>query len=126
MTAHTLSASLDPGEPGVRSDAKHLADQIVGDSPLESMLRTMLNEVAGGSHFVVLRADEEITPAQAAEVLGVTRQFVDRLCESGGLPFRRLPGSRHRRIRALDVARLGAERESRRSGAEAIRRALAE
>ncbi|WP_256463921.1 hypothetical protein [Georgenia sp. TF02-10] len=40
--------------------------------------------------------------------------------------FRRLPGSRHRRIRMQDVVDVATDREQRRSGAEAIRVALGE
>ena len=40
------------------------------------------------------------------------------------LPSRRLPGSRHRRIRVQDVVDVGAEREKPRSGADTIRAAL--
>lgn len=52
------------------------------------------------------------------------RQFVDRLCEDGVLPFRRLPDSRHRRIRVQDVLDVAAEREQRRAGPDAIRTVL--
>lgn len=86
----------------------------------------MLNDVARGARVVVLRAEDEVSPSRAAEVLGVTRQFVDRLCEDGVLPFRSLPGSRHRRIRVQDVIDVAAEREQRRSGAEAIRSVIGE
>ncbi len=71
-----------------------------------------------------MRADDEVTPTQAAKLMGVTRQFVDRLCEDGVLPFRRLPGSRHRRIRVEDVLEVAAEREQRQAGGDAIRAAL--
>jgi hypothetical protein len=46
------------------------------------------------------------------------------LCEDGVLAFRRLPGSRHRRIRVHDVVEVGAERENRREGRRALRAAL--
>ncbi len=55
---------------------------------------------------------------------GVTRQFVDRLCEDEVLPFRRLPGSRHRRIRVQDVIDVATERDGRRAGHEAVRAAI--
>ena len=84
----------------------------------------MLSDVAGGERVVVVRADEEVTPAQAAAILGVTRQYVDRLCEDEILAFRRLPGSRHRRIRVSDVIEVGSERDNRREGREALRAAL--
>ncbi len=126
MAAHTLSTTLDPVDPAVRSDAKSLADRLVGDTPVEAAVRAMLDDVAHGARIVVLRAEDEVTPAEAADILGVTRQFVDRLCEDGVLAFRRLPGSRHRRIRVQDVVDVAAEREQRRAAAEAIRAALGE
>jgi len=124
MTTHTLAATLDPVDPAVRSDAKSLAERLRGDSPVESAVRSMLDAVADGARVVVMRADDEVTPTQAAKLMGVTRQFVDRLCEDGVLPFRRLPGSRHRRIRVEDVLEVAAEREQRQAGGDAIRAAL--
>lgn len=124
MTRHTLSTTLDPADPTVRTDAKNLAAQLRGVSSVETVVRSMLDDVAHGSRIMVLRAEDEVTPSQAAEMLGVTRQFVDRLCEDGTLPFRRLPHSSHRRIRVQDVTEVEAEREHRRAGADAIRTAL--
>lgn len=86
----------------------------------------MLDDVAHGARVVVLRVEDEVTPAGAADILGVTRQFVDRLCEDGVLTFRRLPGSRHRRIRVQDVVDVAAEREQRRAGSDALRAAVGE
>lgn len=126
MATHALAISLDPVDPTVRSDAKNLADRLSGDSPVEAAVRAMLDDVAHGARVVVLRTEDEVTPAEAAEILGVTRQFVDRLCEDGVLAFRRLPGSRHRRIRVQDVVDLAAEREERRAGGDAIRSAIGE
>jgi excisionase family DNA binding protein len=74
--------------------------------------------------MVVLRAEDEVTPAEAADILGVTRQFVDRFCEDGVLAFRRLPGSRHRRIRVQDGVDVAEAREQRRVGGEALRTAV--
>ncbi|MDR3068761.1 MAG: helix-turn-helix domain-containing protein [Cellulomonas sp.] len=126
MAAHALATTLDPGDPTMLSSAKSLAERIVGDSPAETAVRRMLDDVAHGARVVVLRAEDEVTPAQAAEILGVTRQFVDRLCEDGVLPFHRLPASRYRRIRVQDVLDVAAEREQLRAGGAAIRAALGE
>ncbi len=126
MTTHTLAATLDPVDPAVRSDAKNLAERLDGDSPVELAVRSMLDAVAHGARVVVLRADDEVTPTEAAKLMGVTRQFVDRLCEDGVLAFRRLPGSRHRRIRVEDVLEVASERQQRRAGGDAIRAALGE
>lgn len=124
MTSRSLATTLDPVDPAVRDDAKNLAARLNGDSPVEAAVRTMLDDVAHGARVVVLRTEDEVTPAQAARLLGVTRQFVDRLCEDGVLTFRRLPGSRHRRIRVQDVLDVAAEREQIHRGADAIRTEL--
>lgn len=123
VTARSFATTLDPVDPKVRRAAKRLAAHLDDDSEVGRVIRSMLTDVAGGERVVVLRAEDEVTPAQAAEMLGVTRQFVDRLCEDDVLPFRRLPGSRHRRIRVQDVIDLAAERERRRAGHEALRAA---
>lgn len=126
MTMHALATTLDPVDPVVRSDARSLAERLHGDTPVESAVRSMLDAVAHGTRVVVMRAEDEVTPAEAAKLMGVTRQFVDRLCEDGVLAFRRLPSSRHRRIRVEDVLEVAAEREEIRRGADAIRAALGE
>ncbi|MFA5606233.1 MAG: excisionase family DNA-binding protein [Leucobacter sp.] len=124
MTMRPLATTLDPVDPAVRSDAKSLAERLHGDTPVEIAVRSMLDAVAHGSRVVVLRTEDEVTPAEAAKLMGVTRQFVDRLCEDGILSFRRLPGSRHRRIRVEDVLEVAAEREQRQAGGDAIRTGL--
>ncbi len=126
MSTRALTIALDPVDPAVRSDAKNLADRLSGDTPVEAAVRAMLDDVAHGARVVVLRAEDEVTPAAAADMLGVTRQFVDRLCADGVLAFRRLPGSRHRRIRVQDVVDVAAEREQRRTGGDEIRAAIGE
>ncbi|MGO1713713.1 MAG: helix-turn-helix domain-containing protein [Ancrocorticia populi] len=124
MTTQLHASTIDPRDPDVRSDAERLASRLDGGSPVEAALRSMLNDVATGSRVVILRVEDEVTPSQAAELLGVTRQYVDRLCEDEVLPFRRLPESRHRRIRVQDVVDVATERERRRTGGDAIRAAL--
>lgn len=55
-----------------------------------------------------------MSPAEAGELSGISRQFVDRLIDIGKLPARRLPGSRHRRLRVADVVAFAARRDERR------------
>jgi len=50
----------------------------------------------------------EVSPADAAGLLGVTRQYVDRLIAMDALPVRRLPGSRYRKIPVVAVLALRA------------------
>lgn len=113
----TLSAENRPA----RAAARQLAARVDDGSELGHALREVLEDVANGRSVVILRPSEEVTPAEAAKVLGVTRQFVDRLCAEGVLAFRRLPSSRHRKILLSDVLAVAAERDRRREGAAAIR-----
>lgn len=48
------------------------------------------------------RAGEGLTPAEVAELLGVTVKTVGRLSDAGSLPSTRTPGG-HRRFRQQDV-----------------------
>jgi len=125
MAVHSIATTLDPVDPTIRTAARELVDRLEDDSEVGRVVRSMLIDVAEGARVVVLRAEDEVTPAQAAEMLGVTRQYVDRLCEDEVLPFRRLPGSRHRRIRVQDVVDVATEREQRRAGGDALRAAIA-
>ena len=124
VISQSAAFTLDPVDPVIRTAARELADRLDDDSEVGQAVRSMLADVAGGLRVVVLRADDEVTPAKAAEMLGVTRQFVDRLCANGVLAFRFLPGSRHRRIRVQDVIDVAAEREQRHVGADALRAAI--
>ncbi|MEY2521565.1 MAG: hypothetical protein QOJ66_130 [Ilumatobacteraceae bacterium] len=56
-----------------------------------------------GGEAVIVGVDQDMSPADAAVLLGVTRQYVDRLVASGALPVSRVPGSRYRRIPARAV-----------------------
>ena len=120
MTAETLDADDD-----VRRDASRMAKTVDTSTVLGQFVRSMLDHVASGEDVVLLRSEQEVTPAEAARILGVTRQYVDRLCETEVLPFRRLPGSSHRRIRVADVINVSDERERMREGHAAIVAALA-
>lgn len=54
-------------------------------------------------HLVSVLAEKELTTKQAADLVGVSRQFVVDLCNRGEVPHRKV-GS-HRRIRREDIAR---------------------
>ena len=107
-----------------RASAARLAAEVDPTSEFGATVREVFEEVAKGEQVVILRPDREVTPAGAAELLGVTRQFVDRLLADGVLAFRRLPSSKHRRIKLGDVLALAAERGRRRQGTDAIRATL--
>ena len=107
-----------------RASAARLAAEADATNEFGAAVRKLFAEVAKGEQLVVLRPGQEVTPAGAADLLGVTRQFVDRLLADGVLQFRRLPDSRHRRVKVGDVLALAEERARRQQGADAIRSAL--
>lgn len=82
---------------------------------LAAVLRTAVRKAAGGHDLALLRRDEEVSPGRAGELLGFSRQYVDRLIAEGVLPVRRLPDSTHRKIRVADVLAF-AEQRRRRTG----------
>ena len=68
----------------------------------------------------VLIEDQELSPNDAASILGVSRPLVAHRMDMGDLPFRRV--GRHRRATLRDVLRLKAKMEAQ----SAAMRALAE
>ena len=107
-----------------RASAARLAAEVDATSEVGAAVSELFGRVAKSEHLIVLRPDQEVTPAGAADLLGVSRQFVDRLLADGVLEFRRLPDSKHRRINVGDVLVLAEERDRRRQGARAVRSAL--
>lgn len=65
------------------------------------LLMDILGALASGQGITLIPDDVELTTAQAAEVLKVSRPFVIKLLEDGHIPFRKV--GKHRRIRIEDV-----------------------
>lgn len=76
----------------------------VGDEDVElprslaSALLAAAESLLAGEAVAIVSAEGELSPAQAARLLGVSRQYVDRLLAANVLPSRRLPGSAYRKI----------------------------
>ncbi|MCP4306361.1 MAG: helix-turn-helix domain-containing protein [bacterium] len=81
---------------------------------LAAVIRTAVLEAAEGHDLSLMSREDEVSPGRAGELLGLSRQYVDRLIAQGVLPARRLPDSTHRKIRRSDVLALAAQRDSRR------------
>lgn len=81
---------------------------------LAAVLLNAVREVAGGHDVALVSLDDEVSPAKAGELLGLSRQYVDRLIAEGVLPARRLPQSTHRKLRVADVLAFAARRDKRR------------
>jgi excisionase family DNA binding protein len=91
-----------------------------------ALAERLVRDLAAGRHPIYTTIEDEVTPADAARLLGVSRQYVDRLIVDGRLPFTRKPGSTHRTIRVADVERLDAQRTRRRENTNKAITALVE
>lgn len=118
-TFHAPKAQVDRLRRALDAGAKVVVEEPNGDrvssKELSQFLATAVSELADGGEVILLRSESEISPAEAGELLGISRQFIDRLIDVGKLPARRLPGSRHRRIRVADVVAFGELRDERRA-----------
>ncbi len=87
---------------------------VEGSPTADDLLELISTRLAAGKRVSVWVADDEseITPREAAEMLGVSRQFVMRLISDGDLASRRLPGSSHRRVPVEAVVGLMRSREA--------------
>ncbi len=93
---------------------------------LVEVLRASADELADGHAVTVLPSEVALSPAEAAEMLGLSRPFVVRLLDEGEIPSERLPRSRHRRVLLSDVLAFQARRDRRRTGRQRIAAAAEE
>ena len=76
------------------------------------LLMEILRDIAAGSAVAVLRKDAEMTTQQAADLLGVSRPYLIRLLQDGGVPYRKV--GTHRRVRLNDLLRYRNETDAAR------------
>jgi len=82
-------------------DEKNEAHQIELPTSALRLLLDILAELAAGNAVQVVPVHAELTTQEAADLLGVSRPFLVKLLEDGGLPFHRT--GKHRRVRFADV-----------------------
>lgn len=99
---------------------------VVGGEQVElppSLVRLLVagaRPLGEGDSVTVVSEDAEVSPAQAAQLLGVSRQYVDRLVVNGVLPVRRLPHSRYRKIPVRAVLAHMVAKDAKREGIASI------
>ena len=81
-------------------------------------LADLLDRLSTADSVTMLADDAEVTPEDAASILGMSRPLVRRRMDAGVLPFRRVGA--HRRIRLADVLALQAREEPVRDALEAL------
>ena len=105
---------------------KALEDQPALSDLVTALFELLVRDIAAGRHPIYVTAEDEVSPAEAARLLGVSRQYIDRLLIAGRLPYTRKPGSTHRTIRVASVKHLANERSRRRNNTDKAITALLE
>ena len=141
MTAHALQfISLSGQERGKVETLPRLADADVvemhvrtkqGDDKTVTMpqaaialIETMLVSLSRGERVAVLSEDAEVTPNEAATILGISRPLVVHRMDIGDLPFRYV--GKHRRARLTDVLALKAKLDPQHAALKALAEDTAE
>lgn len=130
MAVHYVTVS-PPASPGAieradreLEDSAELGEETLAaleDPAVREAVHVMLHGLAAGrSVRVQVHPDEDYSPQDAADALGISRKLVNKLIESGDLKSYRLPGSRYTKVFASEVDRLLEEREQMRSGIDDI------
>jgi excisionase family DNA binding protein len=79
------------------------------------MLERVVEVLARGDSITVVPVGRELTTQQAADLLNVSRQYLVRLLDEGGIAFRKT--GKHRRLRIEDVLEFKTQRDKdRRAG----------
>ncbi|MBU6298745.1 MAG: DNA-binding protein [Alphaproteobacteria bacterium] len=81
-------------------------------------IQTLLVHLVRGQRVAILAEDEEISPNDAAEILGISRPLVVHRMDVGDLPFRYV--GKHRRARLKDVLSLKARLETQQAALDAL------
>jgi excisionase family DNA binding protein len=95
-------------------------EEIALPESLVAVLIASAGQLSQGHGVTVLATEVRLTPAEAGELLGLSRPFVARLLDAGDIPSEHLPGSKHRVVRLVDVLEFQARRERRRAGRRRI------
>lgn len=138
MTEHAVEVLSDDGERSQVGAVRALVDADkaasgakavrvrIGDQELE-LPRPLVEVLAAaaalldeGNSVAVVGQDTEVSPAEAAKLLRVSRQYVDRLLADGVLPLRRLPSSSYRKIPVRAVLDHRAASKAKRDGIRRI------
>lgn len=99
-------------EAGELSFATASGEPVSVPPAVRDMLSRALPRLAEGGGVVVVGVGTELTPRQAAELLGVSRPFLVRLLKDGRIPSRTV--GTHRRIAIEDVLEYKRKRDEER------------
>ena len=83
------------------------------------LIADLLEKASTSEEVALLTDDAEISPEDAAAILGVSRPLVRRRMDVGDLPFRRVGA--HRRVRLADVLEIRRKEAPARAALEELR-----
>ena len=83
-----------------------------------SLIESLLGHLSPGERVAVLTEDQELSPNDAAIILGVSRPLVVHRMDVGDLPFRYV--GKHRRSTVRDVLALKTRIDAQRAAMEAL------
>jgi hypothetical protein len=81
-------------------------------------IQTLLVHLVKGQRVAIIAEDQEISPNDAAEILGISRPLVVHRMEVGDLPFRYV--GKHRRTKLKDVLALKNRLETQQAVLDAL------
>jgi hypothetical protein len=103
----------------IRVRRKSGEDQVVRLPPkAAAMLESALGRLLQGERVAVLAEDQELSPNDAAGIIGISRPLVVHRMDVGDLPFRYV--GKHRRTKLKDVLALKAKMDAQRKTMEAL------
>ena len=87
---------LNPADasPAELSRLSNALETVEGEG-LTKVLRGLVDGLRAGKSFTMIAAEVSLTPAQAAQILGVSRSYVSRMIRSGRLAAYKV-GAHHR------------------------------
>src|SRR6201987_3407184 len=103
----------------VRVRRKSGKDQVVSLPPkAAALIETAIGHLLQGERVAVLAEDQELSPNDAAGILGISRPLVVHRMDVGDLPFRYV--GKHRRATLRDVLALKTKIDAQRAAMEAL------
>jgi hypothetical protein len=118
-TAQPLGKLGKSDQVEVRVRRKSGKDQIVRlPAQAATLLESALGHLLQGERVAVLGEDQELSPNDAADILGISRPLVVHRMDIGDLPFRYV--GKHRRTKLKDVLALKTKIDAQQAAMEAL------
>jgi hypothetical protein len=83
-----------------------------------TLLKSVLRQLALGERVAILTEEQELSPSDAAEILGMSRPLVVHRMDIGDLPFRYV--GKHRRAKLKDVLSFKTRIDAQRAAMSAL------